>query len=59
MIISVLQNHSRSFFSFLSGNFIDFTHEKAPNRCFFPVFAEPIEAIWAGIPVVFTNFTLV
>jgi hypothetical protein len=37
LIISVLQNHSRSFCPVLSADFADYTLEKAEIRCFFPV----------------------
>ena len=37
MIISVLQNHSRSFSSFLFPDFAKITHENTENCCFYPV----------------------
>jgi len=38
LIISVLQNQSRSFSPFSSPAFSDFTHENTGNRCFLPGF---------------------
>jgi hypothetical protein len=37
LIISVLQNHSRSFFSLLSPDFAKITLENTEIRCFYPV----------------------
>jgi hypothetical protein len=37
LIISILQNHSCSFSSFLSVNFADFTLKKTENSYFSPV----------------------
>jgi len=46
LIISVLQNHSRSFSSFLSVIFADYTHEKAENRCFLGVLPNESRLYW-------------
>ena len=51
MIISVLQNHSRSFSSFLSVIFADYTHEKAENRSFLGVLQNESKLYWPVFPL--------
>jgi Gpi18-like mannosyltransferase len=51
LIISVLQNHSRSFSSFLSVIFADYTHEKAENRSFLGVLQNESKLYWPVFPL--------
>ena len=47
MIISVLQNHSRSISSILSANFADFTLENTENRGFLGVLQNESKLCWS------------
>jgi len=58
LIISVLQNHSRSFSSLLSANFTDFTHVKAEIRCFSAVLQNESRLYGPVFLIDFNNFTL-
>jgi hypothetical protein len=51
LIISVLQNHSRSFPSFLSADISDFTHENTENRCFSALLQNESRLYWQLNPL--------
>jgi hypothetical protein len=53
LITSVLQNESGVFSSFLSGNFAEFTHEKAEIRCFSSVLQNQSKLCWPLSPSFF------